>query len=260
MTQDEWLTCTDPERVLNFVRGRASERKLRLFAVACCRRIAQLLFDKRSRQAVQIAEQYADGLVGKRELQFAFETATAVRIDGHPSGQAWVEARNTACIACVEGLADGRLIARHAADAAAFAADKTAQHQRTWQQGRLWFNSGQARGLGAAARSQLTQPLPSQRSTVLAAERAVQAGWLRDLFGTSTDPVAVSPSWLAWNGGVVVSMAQAIYDKRRFADLPILADALEDAGCTNADVLDHCRLPAGHVRGCWVLDLVRGVA
>jgi hypothetical protein len=51
-------------------------------------------------------------------------------------------------------------------------------------------------------------------------------------------------------------LAQVIYDERRFADLPILADALEEAGCTNTDILDHCRLPGEHVRGCWVVDLI----
>jgi hypothetical protein len=54
----------------------------------------------------------------------------------------------------------------------------------------------------------------------------------------------------------VVKLAQVIYDERRFTDLPILADALEEAGCTNSDVLDHCRGPGPHVRGCWVVDLL----
>jgi hypothetical protein len=55
-------------------------------------------------------------------------------------------------------------------------------------------------------------------------------------------------------------MAQAIYDERRFGDLPILADALEDAGCNDARILSHCRDEQEHVRGCWVLDLVRSVS
>jgi hypothetical protein len=69
---------------------------------------------------------------------------------------------------------------------------------------------------------------------------------------------ALDPAWLAWNGGTVVKMAAAIYDERRFSDLPILADALEDAGCTDADILAHCRGPGEHVRGCWVVDLLTG--
>jgi hypothetical protein len=81
---------------------------------------------------------------------------------------------------------------------------------------------------------------------------------LRDLFGNSFRPASVDPFWLTWNGGTVPKLAQAIYDERRFADLPVLADALEEAGYTSADILDHCRRPGEHVRGCWVVDLCLG--
>jgi len=69
---------------------------------------------------------------------------------------------------------------------------------------------------------------------------------------------AVDPSWLAWNGGTVAKLAAAIYDGGRFADLPVLADALEEAGCDSPDLLRHCRGGGGHVRGCWLLDLLLG--
>lgn len=65
-------------------------------------------------------------------------------------------------------------------------------------------------------------------------------------------------SWLASNNGTVVKLAQAIYDERAFDRLPILADALEDAGCTNQDILAHCRGGGEHSRGCWVVDLLLG--
>jgi hypothetical protein len=92
-----------------------------------------------------------------------------------------------------------------------------------------------------------------------AAEKTAQAAMVRDLFGNPFRPKpAVDPSWLAWNGGTVAKLAAAIYDGRRFADLPILADALEDAGCADADILAHCRGGGEHVRGCWVVDLLTG--
>jgi hypothetical protein len=65
--------------------------------------------------------------------------------------------------------------------------------------------------------------------------------------------VAVDPSWLT---PPVVQLARGIYDERAFDRLPVLADALQDAGCANDDVLAHCRGPGPHVRGCWVVDVV----
>jgi hypothetical protein len=83
---------------------------------------------------------------------------------------------------------------------------------------------------------------------------------LRDLYGNPFRRVQAEPSWLKWNAGALPKMAQAIYDERANDRLPLLADALEDAGCTAAAILDHCRGPGPHVRGCWVVDLLRGQA
>ena len=81
---------------------------------------------------------------------------------------------------------------------------------------------------------------------------------LREVFGNPFRPAAVDPSWLTWNDGTVPKIAHAIYDNRDFDRMPVLADALEDAGCDNADILNHCRGPNVHVRGCWVVDLLLG--
>jgi hypothetical protein len=80
----------------------------------------------------------------------------------------------------------------------------------------------------------------------------------QDIFGLAFHPVAVSPPWLAWNDGTVLKLAQAIYDEQAFERLPLLADALEDAACTDAKILAHCRGPGPHARGCWVIDLLLG--
>jgi hypothetical protein len=89
-------------------------------------------------------------------------------------------------------------------------------------------------------------------------ERLAQASLLRDIFGNPFRPVAFAP---AWRTEAVVALASQMYGSREFANMPILADALEDAGCDNDDVLAHCRDPkGGHVRGCWVVDLVLGKA
>jgi hypothetical protein len=89
-------------------------------------------------------------------------------------------------------------------------------------------------------------------------ELEAQASLLRDIFGTSLRAVVIDPTWLTWRGHTIPKLAQAIYDECAFDRLPILADALEDAGCDNADILNHCRQPGEHVRGCWVVDALLG--
>jgi hypothetical protein len=77
----------------------------------------------------------------------------------------------------------------------------------------------------------------------------------RDIFGNPFRPVTLDPRWQT---STVVDLAAAIYQERAFDRMPILADALMDAGCDNDDILNHCRGPGPHVRGCWPLDLLLG--
>jgi hypothetical protein len=86
-------------------------------------------------------------------------------------------------------------------------------------------------------------------------EAVAHARLVRDIFGNPFRPVIVDPRWLT---STVVSLARTIYEDRAFDRLPILADALEEAGCDDADLLAHCRGDGPHVRGCWVVDLVLG--
>jgi hypothetical protein len=94
-----------------------------------------------------------------------------------------------------------------------------------------------------------------------AAERKAQTGLLRCIFVNPFRPApAIAPAWLAWNGGTVRKLAEAIYEDQAFDRLPVLADALEDAGCSDADLLGHLRGPGPHARGCWAVDLLLGKA
>jgi hypothetical protein len=94
---------------------------------------------------------------------------------------------------------------------------------------------------------------------VRCAHRTTRCALARDLFGPLFfRVVTVEQDWLTRNDGIALQLAQAIYAERAFDRLPILADALEDAGCDNADILAHCRQPGEHVRGCWVVDLLLG--
>ena len=97
-------------------------------------------------------------------------------------------------------------------------------------------------------------------------EQAVQCGLVRDILGNPFRPAPTAGrAQLTWNEQVVIRLAQSAYDDRILpggildpARLAILADALEEAGCTNADILSHLRGPGPHVRGCWAVDLLLG--
>jgi hypothetical protein len=78
---------------------------------------------------------------------------------------------------------------------------------------------------------------------------------LRDIFGNPFKPVALDPSWRT---EADVAIAEGIYAERAYKRMPVLADALEDAGCSHEDILSHCRGDGPHVRGCWVVDLLTG--
>lgn len=110
----------------------------------------------------------------------------------------------------------------------------------------------------AAAAVNDRSSIARQRKACQEQERREQTSLLRDIFGNPFRSVAVHPSWLTLSNGTVVKLAQAIYSAPAFDRLPILADALEEAGCANADILAHCRQPGEHVRGCWVVDLILG--
>src|SRR5215468_1921083 len=219
MTEEEWLACTDPEPMLDHLAGRPHQRKLRLFACACCRRLWHLLTDPRQRAAVEVCERRADGLATHEE-QRAARAASLLASEGPGSLNRAVRE----LLVAVQGkrAATLRRAARCAARAAAGA------------DGSWWTPWGKRR-----ARED---------------EQRAQATLLRDLFGNPFRRVALDRAVLTWYGHTVPRLARGLYEERAFDQLPVLADALEDAGCDDASVLAHCRGPGPHVRGCWVLD------
>lgn len=111
-----------------------------------------------------------------------------------------------------------------------------------------------ARSAGeSAARAIAETAERQQRAVAREAEKDFQQMLLHDLL-PATSPIFDS----SWRIPAVVALAEAIYEDRAFDRLPTLADALEDAGCVNSDILKHCRGPGPHVRGCWVVDLILG--
>jgi hypothetical protein len=89
-------------------------------------------------------------------------------------------------------------------------------------------------------------------------DRTIAARLLREIVGNPFRPVVIDSTWHAWDGGLIPALAGTIYQDRAWDRLPILADALEDAGCTDAALLEHLRGPGPHVRGCWALDAILG--
>jgi hypothetical protein len=232
VTEVQWLACNDPRRMLEEWIAGYNARKLQLLACACCRRVVHQLADAAFLRAVEVAEQYADGTA---------------------SDSALAEAREAARDACMalersHGTAPRQVLAAQAVVHA------------------------------AAGDGRSTNPF------FMAVRRAVDAvsvaGWLgrdrpgerqpfvllvHDVFGNPYRMVSGVGSWLAWGGGIIPRLAQAAYDERALPHatldggrLAVLADALEEAGCSNAAILGHLRGPGPHARGCWVLDLVLG--
>jgi hypothetical protein len=120
-------------------------------------------------------------------------------------------------------------------------------------------------GQEANWRSHVTAVWADAEDTAQANERAAQAALLRDIFGNPFGAKPrIDPGWLSWNGGTVARLAAAAYDHRALPEgtldagrLGVLADALEESGCHDQEVLGHLREQrAVHVRGCWVLDLL----
>jgi hypothetical protein len=238
MTEAEWLACDDPGPMLHRLGAGVGERKSRLFLCALYRRAWHLL-DGEGRRAVEVAERLADGLAGEAERLAAREPAAGyeVLILNSPKFMS-IEASQAVLSPSVGGDPDscGGRAARAGFGIAAAA---------------IPVPEGGGR-----------DPFGSWKRTVaplLRDEGKGQADLVRDLFRNPFRPApAVDPAWLAWDGGRVRKLAEAIYDGRAFDRLPALADALEEAGCSDAELLGHLREPGPHVRGCWAVDLLLG--
>jgi hypothetical protein len=236
MNDSDWQAARDPWEMLEFLGSsdRLRVRKARLFAVACCRRIWSALVDERSRHLVEITERYADGLTRYGEVAAAFDQHERAESCYTVKAGWWAVG-----FAAVPGtrLKETLRASRDAADAAAYAPCQDTENDEDL--GRLHA---------------LLYPL----------ERAAQADLLRDIFGPSPlQQCPLVPSLLTWNDGIVRTLAQAAYDERLLpsgeldpARLAILADALTDAGCTDAALLGHLRGPGPHVRGCHAVDWI----
>jgi hypothetical protein len=270
MNESEWNSCTSPEQMLDWLRaaGKASDRKLALFAVGVCRRLQHLLtkdYVRSCREVLGVRERHADGLAAGEELRAAEANAGGDAFDAphmiaHP-GEA--DSYAVSCAADAAHARDALEAARHAARAAAYDAvarrgDGTVRAiAASWEERRRQ-RQPDPQGQWEADETRVVNTPPYLAGH--AAEQAAQATLLRDLFGPLPfRMVAVDPALPTWHAGTVVQLAEAIYQQRMWGDMPLLGDLLEEAGCRDEDMLQHCREQGGvHARGCWLLDLLLG--
>jgi hypothetical protein len=224
MTETDWTTSAKPIPMLRFLRDRASDRKLRLFAVACCRRIRDLLPDDRCRSALETAERFADGEASLVALQEARRQAI-FSYDSYPDYES------------------DRFTGRESAAAAIAGACWT---ESPGQFLGLRDVVGNCYGLGR---------LSTGWRNGGRIEWIRQCRDIRDVFGNPFRTLTLVPAWFTPE---VITIANSMYDARAFDRLPDLAQALKRANCADEAVLTHCHQTGPHVRGCWVVDAILG--
>jgi hypothetical protein len=255
VTEADRLAGADPDAMMLYLGNRASNRKKLLFSCACCRLVEHLFHDpwneegeELSRRAIEVTERYADG-------------------------EATAEERRS--VADAVGMAEGELdqntesedpVAPLFACRAALAVASENPLSSAWSQVEYALGAERSDALIVPARRSWPGLEEFQRiqreASRLAQEgreeaRPVVATVLRDVFGNPfRSPPRVEPAWLTWQGATIPKLAASAYADRTFDRLFLVADALEDAGCTDAEVLGHLRGPGPHVRGCWVVDLL----
>lgn len=268
MTEPEWLTCDDPTPMLEDFPGgltaegraaRASERKLRLFACAWLRRVWHIFDDERCRWAVEAAERYAEGMATAEELEAAGSDADAAYGAGKRAAAAARQVTSAGRYSDVVALMtvssfdtyyDVRLRALYYdPDLADEVRRREAICDAVPQGGVVLLDPEGTQG----------EPLLVDPNGWTAARRE-QADLVREVFGNPFRPIAVDPAWLT---PTVTALAEAANEHRQLpsgtldhARLAVLADALHEAGCTDAALLHHLRDRTPHVRGCWAVDLL----
>lgn len=242
MTEQEWLACDRPHWMLKELRPWKSRgRKMCLYVCASCRLRWNRLKEP-CLNLLDVAERHADGLADQREYKLAMQTVSRMtrrdKLAGGDNGpplygQVILDFLRFKHLPGWEG--DSPQVERHD-----YLSDETKRSRK-------------------AMRSQGMDVITEEQAVEVQAEYDAfmknHTGFLSDIFGNPFRPVVAEPTRLPPK---VVALAQAIYDERAFDRLPVLADGLEEAGCTDADILAHCRGPGPHVRGCWVVDLLLG--
>jgi hypothetical protein len=220
MEENAWLRATDPRPMLEFLQrtGRGSDRKLRLFASACCRLTWHLLGGRSHRKVVLMGERYAEGQATERMVEKARREAYYAPLkERKEAGPAtWAAWRAADCLLSSVNIGKVVELVKEALD---------------------------------LENADLAEPVVQTPLHSI----------VRCVFGNPfSAPLPIQAAWLRWNDSTVLRIATGIYEERAFERLPVLADALLDAGCEDEDLIAHCRSAGPHVRGCFAIDLILG--
>jgi hypothetical protein len=251
MTEAEWLACTDPQPMLEFLRCKASDRKVRLFAVACCRRVWSGLEHEEFRDAVRKAESFADGLADRTEMLQAHEKARAIFVKLHGKDNGPRKDNGPGAALTASGFpSPPKSLLQRIADAL----------DDPWWEDEFDKGDPLAPALVTARHAaRAAADLQGERnvldSPVTIGEDRAQTALVHCVFGNPFRPRPVCAAWLTRE---VRALAASIYAERAVDRMPLLANALEASGCTNTDLIEHCRSGGDHARGCWVVDLLLG--
>jgi hypothetical protein len=224
MTEAEWLTVKLPTYMLRDYPGHWNERKGGLAKCACLRRAPQLLSHELLRDYLGVVERRIEGEACTEEGEHLWKAITRAMV---VSGSATDPNYMRCSLARELALNSTRNSVIYVLQAITHMVSLLHHHSYTSRE----YRSAES------------------------LEESAQCTILREIFGNPFRPVVLNSTWCTTTA---VSLAQHIYASRDFSAMPILADALQDAGCDSEEMLSHCRGEGPHVRGCWVVDLVLG--
>ncbi|MGF1583392.1 MAG: hypothetical protein ACFCD0_29070 [Gemmataceae bacterium] len=250
MDEDQWRRSCDPVPMTQYLcqhqqihRTKAGQRKLHLLACSWCCRFWEHLPDW-AREKIVLLEQFYDGVVSREELAQALVSAHAFHsdisesfYDARDDGDTWQSLRKHELIA---------LIIRSLLEFEQLQVRIVEICERLIQL------------LDTVVLQQQSPRSINERRGVITSEREQMSHLVREIFGNPHSPAKLDPIWLRWNNETVRKMAEQISTSETFHQMPVLGDALEEAGCSDESILDHCRAATKHSKGCWVLDLLLG--
>ena len=220
ITETEWHSTLCPYTLLNHIQYTTNDRKWRLLAVASVREIEHWVTEDCCRKMMDLAERHSDGLVTDETIESLRHHATRV---AWPS-QTGIAPYTADFVASQVGIAE------KGADCV---------WRARWVHGMVW----QVIMAMGTRYTDETRALRDESDCQL----------IREIFGNPFRPMALDA---AWHAPTVIGIARSIYEQKQFSHMPLLADALEEAGCHLSDVLHHCRSGEQHWRGCWLLDVL----